>query len=271
MKLSCTSIMVPGATFTEKANNLKKWGYDGIGVFVDYPDWNEELEQEILHLEENTGVHVCEFMFSGDDYGHLMNPDEKLSQATLKMYKDAAKMVAKLGNCISELEYTLGERKELPLFDIYMKMNAEESAEFKKKYAEIAAEVDGVEGAYVLLEPCNRYETPYLNNADDCAQVLKEMNMDENVGLLCDTFHLNFEEKDLAAKIREYGNIIKYVHLGDNNRLMPGNGSIDWKEIIGALKEVGFDGYMSFECSTGFTSPEKALKQGAEFIRQYIG
>ena len=270
MKLSCTSIMVPGETFTEKAQNLKKWGFDGIGVFVDYPDWSKELEEEILHLEENTGIHVCEFMFGGSDYGHLMCDDEALAAATEKMYVDAATMVGKLGHCISEIEYTLGMVEELPLFDIYKKMSPEDSKLFQEKYKRIAAPVDGKEEAYVLLEPCNRYETPYLNNMDDCAQVLKEMNIPENTGILCDTFHLNFEEKDLPAKIREYGSMIKYVHLGDNNRMLPGYGSVDWKEIIAALKEVGFEGYMSLECSMGNMKPEEALPATASFLRSLM-
>ena len=38
MKLSCTSNMVPGATLTERAALLHKFGYDGMAIFVDYPD-----------------------------------------------------------------------------------------------------------------------------------------------------------------------------------------------------------------------------------------
>ena len=31
MKLCCSSPMVPGATLTEKAQNLGAWGFDAIG------------------------------------------------------------------------------------------------------------------------------------------------------------------------------------------------------------------------------------------------
>ena len=50
MRLSCTSTMVPGKSLTEKARNLSRWGYEGIAVFVDYVDWNQELYQELLSL-----------------------------------------------------------------------------------------------------------------------------------------------------------------------------------------------------------------------------
>jgi len=87
MKMSCTSSMVPGNTLTEKAEFLKKAGFEGMGVFVEYEDWTPELEQEILTLEERTGIKPCEFCFSADIYGHLMDEDEKIRNAARKMYK----------------------------------------------------------------------------------------------------------------------------------------------------------------------------------------
>ena len=269
MKLSCTSIMVPGNSLTEKARNLKKWGYDGIGVFIDYAEWNEELRAEVLKLEENTGVHPCEFIFSGDDYGHLMSEDSALAEATFRMYSDAAAMCAVLGGAISELEYTLGAQDPLPLFDLYAKIPSGRIETFIERYASIAKQVEGSPDSYVLLEPCNRYETPYLNNMDDCASVVKMMEM-KNIGILVDTFHLNFEEKDLSAKIREAGDLVKYVHLGDSNRLLPGYGHIDWKQLFKALKDIGFDGYCSLECSCGGGDATQLLPETAEYLKRLL-
>ena len=48
--------------------------------------------------------------------------------------------------------------------------------------------------------------------------------------------------------ILDGGDMIKYVHLGDNNRLAPGFGSTNWKAAIAALKKIGYDGYMNLEC-----------------------
>lgn len=75
MKISCTNTMVPGGTLTEKAQNLRRCGFDGISVFEEITDWTPKKEEELLTLEARTGVRVCEFCFSGADYGQLMNPD----------------------------------------------------------------------------------------------------------------------------------------------------------------------------------------------------
>ena len=56
IKLSCTANMVPGESLTEKAHILRKIGYDGMAIFVDAPDWKDELLDEMLQMEEKTGV-----------------------------------------------------------------------------------------------------------------------------------------------------------------------------------------------------------------------
>ena len=53
IKLSCTANMVPGATLTEKAHTVRKLGYTGMAIFVDAPDWKDELLDEMLQMEEN--------------------------------------------------------------------------------------------------------------------------------------------------------------------------------------------------------------------------
>jgi sugar phosphate isomerase/epimerase len=259
--------MVPGSTLTEKARNLKKWGFDGMGVFVEYGDWNAELKKEILELKANTGVKPCEFCFGGPLYGHLMSDDAGLRTKSRAMYREAAEMCAEIGGAITELEYLYGPQDPLPLFDPYARMNEQQEAGFIEMYKEMCAVIRGSD-AYVLVEPINRYEAPFLNNVDHCLEVLKKMN-DANAGLLLDMFHLSIEEACIAAKVRDAGDYTKYVHLGDSNRLMPGYGHTDWAAITRALKDAGFTGYMSLECSlTG--DAQKTLPEAAAYMQNLI-
>ncbi len=267
MKLSCTSSMVPGNTLTEKAHNLKKWGFDGMGIFLDYDDWNDGLKKEILELQSTTGIKPCEFCFGGSLYGYLMTDDIDLRTKSRAIYRKAAEVCAEIGGAITELEYLYGPQDPLPLFNPYAHMNEQQEADFIEMYKEMCEAVRGSD-AYVLLEPINRYEAPFLNNVDDCLEVLDKMN-DPNAGILLDMFHLSIEEADIAAKIRDAGSYTKYVHLGDNNRLMPGYGHTDWASIVRALKDVGFTGYMSLECSlTG--DAQKTLPEAAAYMQNLI-
>ena len=58
---------------------------------------------------------------------------------------------------------------------------------------------------------------------------------------------MSIEEKDMYSSIRECGSRIFDVHLGENNRLSPGDGSIDWRRFISTLHDVGYDGGLAHE------------------------
>ena len=58
---------------------------------------------------------------------------------------------------------------------------------------------------------------------------------------------MNIEEPDLAAAIRAGGTHIGHVHLADSNRRPAGHGHTDFAPIATALREIGYDGYVSAE------------------------
>lgn len=265
IRISCTNAMVPGKSLTEQAQTLRRWGFDAIAVFADYATWTDEAEEELLSLEERTGITPCEFVFSGPEYGHLMANDPELREQTRQMYRRAAEVCAKCG-AVTELEYTYGPVDPLPLFTPYQKMSEADERVFLKSYGALADTVLGTE-AYVLLENINRYESPYLNSVEHCAQIVEKLGH-PNAGILADLFHMSIEERSIPETIRRYGHLFRHVHLGDNNRLLPGYGSTDWKACFRALKEVGYDRFVNLEC--GYGSRIENIQEAASFLRELI-
>lgn len=125
IKLSCTANMVPGESLTEKAHILRKMGYDGMAIFVDAPDWKDELLDEMLQMEEKTGVKPCEFVLTAGYYGHLMNKDPEIRAQALEAYKQSIAITNKIG-AITEMEYEYRTQDPLPLFEPYKQMPPEE-------------------------------------------------------------------------------------------------------------------------------------------------
>ncbi|KAI2640372.1 xylose isomerase-like protein [Hypomontagnella submonticulosa] len=101
-------------------------------------------------------------------------------------------------------------------------------------------------GIRIAVEPLNRFETYLITNTTQTLQLIEEANV-PNLGVAFDPFHLNIEEPDLITAIRKCGDKLFDVHLGDNNRLSPGDGSLDWPLIIQTLREVGYDGGLAHE------------------------
>ncbi|MEM1358627.1 MAG: sugar phosphate isomerase/epimerase [Bacteroidota bacterium] len=100
-------------------------------------------------------------------------------------------------------------------------------------------------GIRVGIEPINRFETYFVNRAEQ-AYALAEAT-GGNCGVCLDIFHMNLEEADWEASLRRCANRLVNFHVADNNRLAPGMGSLDWPKIVSVLKDVGYDGALSVE------------------------
>jgi sugar phosphate isomerase/epimerase len=101
-------------------------------------------------------------------------------------------------------------------------------------------------GVPFLYEPLNRYETNLFNTVAEAAAFLGTLRT-RNVKLLCDLFHMNIEEGDIAASLRSAGSRVGHVHFADTNRRAVGLGHLDVGPIAEALREIGYAGYVSAE------------------------
>jgi sugar phosphate isomerase/epimerase len=99
-----------------------------------------------------------------------------------------------------------------------------------------------------VIEPLTRYESDVINTATDGLALIREVGH-SHLGLLLDTFHMNIEEPTYAGSIEQSmaSGRLWHIHLGDSNRLPPGYGHIDFGVIVAALRQVGYDGYLSAE------------------------
>jgi len=96
------------------------------------------------------------------------------------------------------------------------------------------------------IEILNRFESFLINDVAECLKFIEEVGS-PNVKLLVDTFHANIEEDNMVEAIRKAGKNLGHMHLGEANRKLPGLGTIPWKEIGQALREIDFKGYLVIE------------------------
>lgn len=101
-------------------------------------------------------------------------------------------------------------------------------------------------GVDYCLEVLNRFEGYLLNTAKEGVQFVKEVNHPA-VKVMLDTFHMNIEEDDIGAAIRETKGYLGHFHTGECNRRVPGKGRTPWREIGHALRDIGYDGNVVME------------------------
>lgn len=139
-------------------------------------------------------------------------------------------------------------------------------------------------GVTIAIEPLNRFETYFLNTAQDAALLCDQIGH-PNVGVLFDTFHANIEEKDIAQGYRTVAKHLKHVHTCENDRGIPGTGHVEWKSVFQALRDIHYDGWLTIE-SFGFAlgelsaaasiwrdiapTPESIAYEGVKFLRRSV-
>ncbi|WP_414660812.1 TIM barrel protein [Horticoccus sp. 23ND18S-11] len=124
-------------------------------------------------------------------------------------------------------------------------------------------------GVPLLYEPLNRYETNLVNRLGDTAAWLRTLRT-KNVRILADLFHMGIEETDSAAALRAAGAMVGHVHFADSNRHAIGFGQTAVAPIIGALREIGYAGYLSAEVLP-LPDAMSAARQTIAAFRQHAG
>lgn len=106
-------------------------------------------------------------------------------------------------------------------------------------------------GTTVILEPLNRNEAFYLRLVADAAAIARDSDS-AGVKAMGDFWHMSEETSDYGA-LMSAGDYLQHVHIASRGRrIMPGeDGEKDvYTDGFRALKELGYDKYVSFECGT---------------------
>jgi len=96
------------------------------------------------------------------------------------------------------------------------------------------------------IEPLNRYESDFINTVDEGLR-LCELIDHPNVGLLLDVYHMNIEEKNMCQSIEKAKDKLFHFQVAENDRGIPGTGSINWVEIFNTLKKINYNKSVSLE------------------------
>lgn len=147
------------------------------------------------------------------------------------------------------------------------------SAEAAKGYLAEALEVCGDHAIQynvpLIYEPLNRYETNQVNTVQQGVQLLESLST-KNVKLLCDLFHMQIEESDVASALVHGGQHIGHVHFVDSNRRPVGQGHMDFRRIIDALRTIEYAGYLSAEAFP-WPDGEAAAQRTIDAFRYWTG
>jgi len=133
-----------------------------------------------------------------------------------------------------------------------------------------SAEKAVANGVLLALEPLNRYESDIINTAEEGLALIEQVGS-SNIGIVLDTFHMNIEEPTFTGSIKKVASTgrLFHMHIGDSNRLPPGQGHIDFIEIAETLRSSGYTGYLSAELLP-LPDGDQAAQRTIEYMRKIV-
>jgi sugar phosphate isomerase/epimerase len=214
---------------------LHRFGYDAICISGEPERYNVDEVRRLLDKYRIRCWGTVTMMTPGRD---LVDPSESVRASSVSYMKDCIHMAEQLGGtkfCV--VPSTVGKTQPL-------ETPAQEWKWLVETLSEVA-DFAGEHGITIGIEPLNRFET-YLINRHDQALYLAEQ-VGRNVHVILDAFHINIEEVDPLAAIRNVGKKLLDFHVADNNRKPAGQGTYNWKKVMATLKEADYQHALTAE------------------------
>lgn len=117
------------------------------------------------------------------------------------------------------------------------------------RFMNLCANCAARHGLLVAIEPLNRGESNILNTYPEAVRLARDVARDE-VRVLADIYHF-MQDGEPLDDILEGPEWLVHVHLADTGRRWPGSGSYPLERLFAILREIGYRGGASIECSWG--------------------
>ncbi len=263
MKIALQESLLPGDELNEKLDFAEELQIEGLEVSGAAKPYEriEEYEKALA------GRSIQFASICGQATFDWLDPDLHKRQASIAESKRHLEVCGHFGAAGHIVPPIFGPPRlpDLSPLKTAIELEKELLVEIVKDLAAFAAS----KNTLLLLEPLNRYEQHLLRRQADGVEIIERAFSPQGVALLSDFFHMHIEETNTPEAFRQAGKYIAHVHLADNTRMQPGSGDIDWTAGLQALKDIGFNGYLAYECGIEGERKE-ALRQSVRFVRETI-
>jgi protein FrlC len=260
-------IWVPAYPLEETIRRIARIGYDGIEIgaaaphaFPAYLSAERRRDIKRVLVDNNLAVSAMLPAPGGGPGFNVASPLREERRAAIEQYKEVAQLCSDLGGSI--LLYVAG----WVIYGTEWKQAFEWSREALVEIGQAAADL----GMTVVIEQ-NPADGNLLESIDDGIEMMRAVDA-PNVKLMFDTIHAMYRNEVPTDYVYRMGPDLRYVHISDVDRLPPGQGRGDFIGLVQALKDIGYDGWLSMEIGFNYRNaqPDKFAREAYEYFKPLI-
>ncbi len=245
----------------------KKAGYDAIEIapFTIAPYVAQIPAAERQRIRETaarvgiaiSGIHWVLVQAEGM---YVTHPDKAVRDKTAQYFCDLVDFCGDLGGA----RIIVGSPKQRNLMD---GVSYEQAWDWARGVFADAVKRAEDKGIVICFEPLAPSETNFVNTAAEGIRFAKQFNS-PGMSIILDVKAMSSESKPVPQIIRESKGNFAYFHANDVNLKGPGFGDVDFVPIAAALKEVGYDGYVSVEVFKFEEGAEVIATKSIEYLKR---
>lgn len=248
-------------------------GYDGVEIapFTIDPDVTRipaARRGELRRAAEKSGIAICglHWILSKTEGGfNLSSADADVRRRTSAYLGELARLCAELGGDVMILGSPMQRNRPDTAVNCMSMVEAHCNAVEVLQGAVPVLEETGVT---LAIEPLSTWETNFILTADDAIRLARSVGS-PRVRMMLDCKAMWATEPDpIPDVIRRVRDWFVHFHANDPNLQGPGFGRLDFAPILAALKEVGFDRWVSVEVFDYSPGPERLARESIQYLKQ---
>jgi sugar phosphate isomerase/epimerase len=280
MRLAICNEMFGSQPIGEVFELAYRWGYAGVELApytlaADPLTLSSGARREIRDQARQAQVEIVglHWLLARTSGLHLTSPDDAVRRRTTDYLSGLAVLTSDLGGSVMVLG-SPAQRNLLP------GVTHDQAMEYAADVIEAVAPTLRRRNVALALEPLGPEETDFLTSArmarilaDRCGCPLVGVNLDVKA-MSADADASEPNGGSFPQIIRDTSRHLKHFHANDPNRQGPGMGTVRYEPILGALREVGYDGWLSveaFDLSAGIEALATRSQQYLDRVCRHVG
>lgn len=258
-------VWTPSYTLEDALTKVDENGYDVVEIGAASPHaWPPYMKGERLdnlqgHLDslELEAVSICPALGGGPG-PNPASPIEEERQAALDHYIGCMDVAEAFDAEI--IDWVGGWMLETQRYeDAWVNM--------RRVFEQVVEDAEDREMTIAI--EANAADVNLIETPDDQLRLLDEVPSD-NVGTMFDTAHAMHRGESPTSHVEQLGDSLVHIHLCDNDRQPPGEGTLSFRPMLDRLRDIGYDGALVAEIFGSHLNADEAAMTAQRNLKDMI-
>jgi sugar phosphate isomerase/epimerase len=274
MKLAFSTNAFKKVSLEESLQQIADAGYEGVEIMADVPhayppQMSRRRVRAVVELLKNlrlevSNINAFTFFAMGDTYNpSWIDPSPAVRSQRVEHTENCLRLTRDLGAKFMSTE---------PGGPVPAGMSRDQAMEYYRLGLQMVYPLARELGVTILIEP---EPALLLERRDDVLEFIGTVPHGQ-VGLNFDIGHFYCVGEDPAEAARLLGPWIRHVHLEDiarsreHRHLVPGHGAIDYPSVLAALRDIGYNGWITVELYPYESTARQVADEALRFMERIM-